>query len=54
MRLGCEWRHAGKRWAENLVILKKTLVEIRLWAGPGQLGATGYAASLLGQIVQLA
>ena len=36
MRLGCEWRHARKRWAENLVILKKTLVEIRLWAGPGQ------------------
>ena len=23
MGLGCEWRHARKRWTENLVILKK-------------------------------
>ena len=34
---GCEWRHARKRWAENLVILKKTLVEIWFWVGPVQL-----------------
>ena len=54
MGLGCEWRHARKRGAENLVISKKTLVEIRLLAGPVQLGATGYAAHLLGQIVQSA
>ena len=33
---GCERRHARKRQAENLVILKKTLVEIWLWAWPGQ------------------
>ena len=38
MLLGCEWRHARKWWAENLVILKKMLLEIRLWAGPVQLG----------------
>ena len=48
----CEWRHVRKRWAENLVILKKTLVEIRLWAEPVQLEATGCAACLLDQIVQ--
>ena len=54
MWLGCGWRQARKRWAENLVILRKTLVEIRLWAGPVQLGATGCAARLLGQIVQSA
>ena len=54
MGLECEWRHARKQWAENLVIFKKALVEIRLWAGPVQLGATGWAARLLGQIVQSA
>ena len=37
MGLGCEWRHARKRWAENLVISKKQLVEIWLWVGPVQL-----------------
>ena len=67
MRLGCEWRHARKRWAENLVILRKTVVEIWLWAEPVKLevetmefcrslpteilGATGGVARLLGQIV---
>ena len=29
--LECEWRHARKRWAENLEILKKTPDESRLW-----------------------
>ena len=33
MGLGCEWRHARKRWAENLVILKK---QLRFDSGPGQ------------------
>ena len=37
MGLGCEWRHAPKRWAENLVIMKKKFVKIRLWVGPVQL-----------------
>ena len=32
MRLGCERRHARKRWAENLVILKKSL--LRSDSGP--------------------
>ena len=32
MGLKCERRHARKRWAENLGILKKTSVESRLWA----------------------
>ena len=36
------------------MILKKELVEIRLWAGPVQLGSTGCAARFLGQIVQSA
>ena len=30
------------------MILKKTLVEFRLWAGPVQLGVTGCAARLSG------
>ena len=38
MGLEWEWRHARKRLAENLVILKKMLVEIRFWAGQVQLG----------------
>ncbi len=38
MRLECEWRHAWKRWAENLVISKKQLVEIWLWAGQSSWG----------------
>ena len=39
MGLGCEWRHDRKRGAEILVISKKTLVEIWLWAGAVQLGS---------------
>ena len=31
MWLECEWRHARKRWAENLEILKKTSVRSWLW-----------------------
>ena len=54
MKLGYDWRHVRKQWAENLGILKNKLVEIRLWAEPVQLGATGCAARLLGQIVQSA
>ena len=30
MCLKCEWRHARKRWAENLRILKNTAVELTL------------------------
>ena len=37
MGLGCEWRHVRKRWVENLVISRKQLVEIWLWAGLVQL-----------------
>ena len=54
MELGCEWRHAWKRWGEIFGDFEKELVEIRLWAGPVQLGATGCAAHLLGQIVESA
>ena len=33
MRLGCEWRHARKRWAENFSdFWEKQLVEVWLWA----------------------
>ena len=66
MRLGCQWRHARGRWAGNLVISKKTfveiltlgravqkLVEIWLWGKPVQLGATGCAARLLSQLVEI-
>ena len=35
MRLGCEWRHARKRWVENFGDFeKKQWVEIRNWARP--------------------
>ena len=42
MGLECEWRHARKRWAENLEILKKTSVGSRpvqlvVYWGPVQL-----------------
>ena len=44
MGLGCEWRHARKRWAGNFGDFeKKQLVEIRTWARPVQLWATGCA-----------
>ena len=42
--------------SENLGISKKTFVgsvEILLWARPVQLGATGCAAHLLGQLVEI-
>ena len=54
MRLGCEWRHARKRWAGNFGdFWKKELVEIWTWAMVVQLGATGCAARLLGQLVEI-
>ena len=52
--LGCEWRHARKRWAGNFGdFWKKQLVEIWTWAKAVQLGATGCAARLLGQLVEI-
>ena len=51
MRLGCEWRHARKRWAGNFGdFLKKQLVDICLWTRPVQLWPAGFAARLLGQM----
>ena len=39
MRLGCEWRHARKRWAGILGDFeKKQLVEIWSWTRRDQLG----------------
>ena len=51
MRLGCEGCHARKRWVENLGIMKKTLVEICLWAGPAlasPAGGYGMRSAFLG------
>ena len=49
------WMTSGpeaKGW-ENLMISKKTSVVIGIWARPVQLGATGCAARLLGQFVEI-
>ena len=54
MLLGCEWSHARKRWAGNFGdFWKKQLVEIWTWARPVQLGTTGCAVRLLGQLVEI-
>ena len=54
MGLRCEWRHAQKKGAGIFGdFWKKQLVESWTWAKAVQLGATGCAARLLGQLVPI-
>ncbi len=44
MRLECGWRHAQKRWAENLKDFEKDSVEVRPWCWDGTMQADNWVS----------